>query len=201
MVNKILYMCGAIIVATAIGYAGYQYYYSSKLSVSEWAAWAGAIGSMLTIAGSFLIAWNQGRRDEFVYKKRKLSEAVELVAVCEAITLEAYEAIKVVSKKYQKHENGDDFRYSATRLKNVNASIAVMLGKAIPAKMFKPLINMQRLVSYTIASVERRYRRDVDISDDAIKLLCNRAEDALRLHKIVQLHGVECSEKASRYKV
>lgn len=60
--ERTLYTYGAIVSLGAIGFAGYELIDWRCLTATEWAAWIGAIGTLLAFAGTIWIATSQ-RRD------------------------------------------------------------------------------------------------------------------------------------------
>ncbi len=60
--NRMLYTYGAIVSAGAIAFAGYELIDWRCLTATEWAAWVGAIGTILAFAGTIWVATNHARK-------------------------------------------------------------------------------------------------------------------------------------------
>lgn len=105
--NRMLYTYGAMVSLGAIGYAGYELIDWRCLTATEWAAWVGAIGTLLAFAGTIWIAFTGERiRTRQARLRAHISGASLFYAVATAhqrVTL-----ILAVLSTYQAGDQGDD---------------------------------------------------------------------------------------------
>jgi hypothetical protein len=143
------------------------------------AAWVGALGTILAIVGTFLSTrWQFERtsRAQWV-AQQALREAEIEIAV--AIAVDAVEALDEVKLQLRSRKT-DRFRLRTARLEDAQYALRGLMQRALPYGMATPLLDLQRAVSRTLRDVEQWYHATGPISDDRAEQFLRRYDRACR---------------------
>lgn len=125
-------------------------------SSGEWAAWVQAIGSILAIAGAFLVARYQAQKQvehlQLDAARARVSEG-ELTHV---VAKDAMVAIFTANQYIRNFKNGTVFEFDLDRLTEVQVSLRSLYSRAIPTELIEHVITIQRLVTYSIRAMQQR---------------------------------------------
>lgn len=137
-----------MVIAAAIGVAGYNCIPWCKMGVAEWAYWVGAIGAISAIAGSFAIARFQAkeaftaRRIDALETRHIMSQMALRLAIDTVLCL-INTSDKIEARMQKPGEIGHE------RLVQLQTSLHSFANKGIPAEILSELLVLQREVAFT----------------------------------------------------
>lgn len=120
------------------------------------AAWVQAIGSIFAIVGAFGVAWYQNRAQIAIRKKERQEEALDTAHAVVAVCIDVVRAIRDSAESMRMHAPGNAFKAETDRLDEALYSMRTLLGRPIPPEMMLPLLQVQRLTTFSHRAMRQR---------------------------------------------